>query len=227
MRRKLRTWALYLKEHFLEYPAPNLEGTRDVENSWIAAQMPEGPGYALDFGCGTSSLGLLAARRNFIVTAIDPCPILHPFSHERFTFYTKDLLSTTLPPVFFSLIINCSSVEHVGLERYGSRKVEDGDIFAMRKLWGITKVGGIMLLTTVVGRECTVANLHRVYGKERLDRLLQGWRILNSEWWTKNERNQWVESGEAAAFAVEPSDHYYGLFLAKLQKDKAGFGEVE
>jgi hypothetical protein len=42
---------------------PNLRGDRDIEYSWILANLPSGPGKALDFGCGKSYLALVAARK--------------------------------------------------------------------------------------------------------------------------------------------------------------------
>ena len=45
--------------------APNLAGDRDVEWSWVAANLSDpgaGRDRALDFGPGRSSLGLVAAR---------------------------------------------------------------------------------------------------------------------------------------------------------------------
>lgn len=222
VRRMMRTWALYLKEHFLEYPSPNFEGSRDVENSWIAAHMPKASALetsrALDFGCGSSPLGLLAAQQGFRTTAIDLCPVRFWYVHPNLTFCCEDLLSSNFPPNSFALVINCSAVEHVGLLRYGGKEHEDGDLLAMRRLWEITEAGGTMLLTTAVGRECVIPKLHRVYGKKRLADLLQGWKRVDWEWQIKNGENQWVKATEQEAFAVEPNDHYYALFLAELRK---------
>ena len=39
----------------------DLKGDRNVEWSWVAAEMPEGPGMALDFGPGGSQLSTIAA----------------------------------------------------------------------------------------------------------------------------------------------------------------------
>jgi hypothetical protein len=52
-------------------PTRNLWGDRDVEYSFIAAHMPNGPGKALDFGSGSSYMSLLAALRGFEVIALD------------------------------------------------------------------------------------------------------------------------------------------------------------
>jgi len=57
-------------------PPPNLLGDRDIEYSWIASHISEGPGEALDFGAGQGHIGLIAAMKGFNVSAIDLMPII-------------------------------------------------------------------------------------------------------------------------------------------------------
>ena len=59
-------------------PVPNLEGDRDIEHSWVAANMTEGTGRALDFGCLDSWMGLLAARRGFEPLQTPPKGVVLP-----------------------------------------------------------------------------------------------------------------------------------------------------
>ncbi len=99
---------------------PNLSSDRDVEWSWVATQMPGGLGAALDFGPGTSYLGLIAAQRSFEVTAIDLEPVQWYYCHKRLNYRKGDILKLDLPQKHFDLVINCSTIEHVGLAgRYG------------------------------------------------------------------------------------------------------------
>ena len=60
-------------------PALDLSGDRTIEWSWTAARIPDGEGEALDFGCGQSDLGLIAAHRGFHVTAVDLEPVIWPY----------------------------------------------------------------------------------------------------------------------------------------------------
>jgi hypothetical protein len=115
----------------------------------------------------------------------------------------------------------CSAIEHVGLAgRYGVTKDRpDGDIEAMKILKIILKPGGKMLLTIPVGQDNFFKPLHRVYGKERLPRLLEGWEILKEEYWIKDEEGYWICVDEETALGREiahPS--LYGLGLFVLQK---------
>ncbi len=190
----------------------DLSGDRDVEHAWIAAMMPPGPGRALDFGCGFGHLGLLAAQRGYEVTALDLRDVFWYYAHPRLTFVQGDVLEIERPGDGFDLVINCSTVEHVGLGgRYGSVERPDGDLDAMRRLLELIKPGGTMLMTVPVGRDTVFRPLHRVYGCERLPRLLDGWEVARKQFWLKDETNKWIEGDEDEALAFEPTDKVYAL----------------
>src|SRR3989338_6633418 len=169
-------------------PVPNLKGDRDIEYSWVAANIPNSPGEAIDFGCSVGWMGLLTARRGFKVTGIDLEPALWHYEHSKLKFMKGNILKLSFPPDSFDLIINCSTIEHVGLVgRYSETELcQDGDLKAMEIFNSILKPAGIMLLTIPVGRDKAFSHLHRVYGEKRLPSLLQKWEILKKEYWTKN-----------------------------------------
>ena len=202
-------------------PIPNLLGDRDVENSWIAAALPQGPGKALNFGSGGSILSLIAARRGFDVTAIDLLPIAWYYKHPQLQFMQGDLLREDFPDDHFDLIINCSVVEHVGLVgRYAdTTAAQDGDLEAMQKLARIIKPGKTMLLTIPVGQDSVFRPYHRVYGEQRLPRLLEGWTVTQQEFWAKTTGNVWGQVSEKEALLGKPSEHYYGLGLFSLIRE--------
>jgi len=207
-------------EKLREPPIPNLKGDRDIEHSWITANMPEGPGKALDFGCGPFWLGLLAARKGFTITAIDLEPVSWYYGHPSLRFLQGDILKLTLPSNYFDVIINCSSIEHVGLaRRYGvTESRPDGDIEAMAVLKSLLKPGKVMLLTIPVGRDRVFNPLHRVYGLDSLPRLLEGWEVVKKECWIKDALNRWICVEESVALNNEPSRHCYGLGLFVLKQ---------
>src|SRR3990172_974869 len=142
-------------KRMIQPPAPNLKGDRDVEYSWVAANLPNGPGEAMDFGCSVGWMGLLAARKGFKVTGVDLEPAIWHYEHPNLKFVQGSILKLSFPPNCFDLIINCSTVEHVGLSgRYGvTESRPDGDIEAMKVLNSILKTNGIMLLTIPVGMD--------------------------------------------------------------------------
>ena len=194
-------------------PAPpakiNIWGERQVEWTFISAHMPQGSGEALEFGCEFGYLSLLAARKGFHVTALDLQPQNFPWQDSRVEFLQGDLLQLDLPLNSFDLIINCSSVEHVGLAgRYGIEHMEtDGDLAAMQRMLALLKPAGTLLMTCPCGRDTVFAPWHRVYGAVRLPKLLHGFVMEKECFWTKNDENRWVSADRAAALNFAPSMH--------------------
>ena len=180
---------------------PNLLGDRDIEWSWVASQLPTGAGEALVFGNGGSALGLMAANKGFNVTAVDMGAVVWPYRHPQLRFVQGDILKVDLPPDFYDLVINCSTIEHVGLAgRYGvTDDLPDGDLDAMARLRELMKAGGTMLLTIPVGKDALFPPLCRVYGEKRLPHLLEGFTMDNEVFWVKDDQNRWVLSDRSTA----------------------------
>lgn len=201
---------------------PNLAGDRDIEWSWISSQMPSGPGEALDFGNGGSFLGLIAAQRGFHVTAVDLGPVQWSYAHPNLRFMEGDILKLPLPKDHFDLVINCSTVEHVGLAgRYGvTKSCPDGDLEAMVHLRKLLKPGGAMLVTIPVGHDTVFPPLHRVYGFKRLPKLLDGYIVDREEYWVKNAGNCWVLTDKQEALRREPAERLYGLGCFVLRRQE-------
>ncbi len=189
-----------------------LAGDREVEYTFIAAELPPGPGKAMDFGCGPGFLSLLAAQRGYQVLALDLEPQRFLWTHPCVEFRKADILREKLPENHFDVILNCSAVEHVGIpSRYGVEKAGangDGDLKAMERMRRMLKVGGRMLLTVPIGRDAVFAPLHRVYGAERLPRLVAGFEVTKEIYWVKDGRQQWAAAGRAEALDFAPTADY-------------------
>jgi SAM-dependent methyltransferase len=187
------------------HPRLNLIGDRAVEWSWIMSRVPLGPGEALDFGSETSYLGLFAAQKGFHVTGVDLNPSDWPYVQAGLKFLQGDILTLPLPLNHYDLITNCSTVEHVGLT--GRYDVEvgkpDGDFEAMARLRDIMKPNGLMLLTIPVGLDEVFPPLCRVYGQERLPRLLDGFVVEEACYWIKDDANRWVSCSREQALSFK------------------------
>jgi len=218
--RRLEPYLLQVYRKLLQPPPPNLEGDRYVEYSWIAANIPNSPGQALDFGCGFSWMGLLAARRGFKVTAIDLREIKWSYLFPGLEFKKGNLFDIIDELHTMDLIICCSTIEHIGLlRRYGGEDNKNcTDLEAMELLYTLLKPESIMLLTLPIGRDSVFYPLHRVYGEKRLPKLLDGWKIIKKEYWIKDKFNRWIISQEEIALNEEPSQYCYGLGLFVLKK---------
>jgi SAM-dependent methyltransferase len=193
-----------------------LTGDRWVEWSFCIGKMSDGPGTTLDFGADIGFLSLGAAQRGHKVVALDRLPSQLTFSHPQVEPLQGDILDRPLGDRKFDQIINCSSVEHVGLGgRYGSFENEDGDLDAMRALRAVLGDGGRMILTIPVGRDLIAAPQHRVYGEQRLPRLLEPFEATEEQYWRKAGRH-WTQCDRAAALQTQGSASFYSLGLFVL-----------
>jgi len=211
-------------------PLPNIWGDREIEYSFVTANMPLGPGKALDFGSGASNLSLVAARKGFEVIALDLESPTFLWKHAGVRFVSGDLLQLDMAGDSLDLVINCSAVEHVGLVgRYGVSEARvDGDFEVMERLRSLLKPGGAMLLTIPCGRDAVFVPMHRVYGEKRLPQLLRGYAVEKEEYWVKDSENRWNVCDRATALQfeprpdfVQPTDCSYALACFVLRKPRA------
>lgn len=187
----------------------DLLGDRDIEWSYIASRLPSGSGRVLDFGCGFGNMSVHAVQKGYSVLAIDLQPGHFPWSHPDLEVVCGDLLSMELPQRQFDYILNCSTVEHVGLAgRYGVAVEEnDGDLAAMAKMRRLLKPLGKMLMTIPCGQDAAIAPWHRVYGRERLPKLLAQFDIDEQVFWAKRRDNRWYPATIQEALAYVPTSH--------------------
>ncbi len=189
--------------------AVDLSGDRDVEWSFIVSRMPGGPGEALDFGCGSGHLSIHAIQRGYQVLALDLESPVFSWHHANLEIIPGDLLKLELQGSRFDLILNCSTVEHVGLSgRYGVVAQEtNGDLKAMGKLRTLLKPTGKMLMTIPCGLDAVIAPWHRVYGQKRLPKLLSGYKVEEQNYWLKHGDNRWYSCSAEAALSYAPTIH--------------------
>ena len=199
----------------------DLSGDRAVEWSWVSAHIPDGPGYALDFGPGGSNLSTIAAMKGYNVVGVDMLDVERPFLLPNLAFIKGDLNRMPLPEQHFHLIINCSTVEHSGISgRYNiAEEDENGDLKAMEKLRQLMRHDGVQLLTVPVGRDAIWRPLHRIYGNERLPLLLDGYRVLKQQAWTKDRYNRWVLTEFEEALKRPTAPQVYGLGCFVLERE--------
>jgi SAM-dependent methyltransferase len=201
-----------------EAAATSLQGDRWVEWSFCFARMADGPGTTLDFGADIGFLSLAAAQRGHEVVALDRMPSALDYEHPSVTHVQGDVLDRPLGGRRFDQILNCSSVEHVGLSgRYGSDENPEGDLQAMAILRDALADGGRMILTIPVGGDAVFSPLHRIYGPERLPRLLDGYAVAEEQFWTK-EGAHWVRGPRERALAVTGTEAFYALGLFVLTR---------
>src|SRR5437762_969704 len=94
----------------------------------------------------------------------------------------------------------------------------DGDIAAMKLLREhMAGADARMIFTIPVGRDRVATPYHRIYGHERLPRILDGYRVAKEAFYAKTERNNaWRPAPRDAALAIEGSERFYALGLFVL-----------
>lgn len=219
-----------------ESPGIDIRGERDIEWSFLSREMPEGPGSALDFGCEHGYMSLVAAQKGFDVLALDLEEQNLLWAHPKVKFQRGDFLELNFPESSFDLIVNCSSVEHVGIVgRYGiSAERHGGDLEVMRRFARVLKASGRLLMTAPCGRDLLMAPWCRVYGASGLKQLFEGFDTVKEKYWTKTSENRWAQSSREAALDFVPVYHArnphacayaLGCFVLK-RKDQAGFAAI-
>lgn len=203
-----------------------LEGDRGIEWGFAMDKLPHGSGDLLDFGPMNFNMSLHAVLKGWNVWALGLEHLEVP-PNKKLMYFREDILKFN-PDTRFDWILNTSTVEHVGLGRYGDPLGEDFDLQAMAKLRGWMKPDAKMILTVPVGIDAVVGEYHRVYGDKRLVRLIEGYRVLEAIYWLKAEDNSaWLECTMTQALkeipgqVPEPSMIYLsyalGCFLLCLE----------
>lgn len=92
----------------------------------------------------------------------------------------------------YDCIVTFSSVEHSGLGRYGDPLDPNGDIKTMRAIHQNLKEGGLVVWGAPVGQDLLVWNVHRIYGRQRLELMFEGFEELS-----------WIQYNKEALFQNE------------------------
>jgi SAM-dependent methyltransferase len=161
-------------------------GPKRVELGWVNERIAEVP-YAfralsevapgarvLDVGATESSVSLSLATLGYEVTAIDPRP--NPLSHERLHAVAARIEEWEHDEGF-DAVLCLSTIEHIGVAAYEQAASDDrSDLRAMARIRELMRPGGLLVLTTAVGRP-SVSDQGRVYDRQGLDELLEGWDV--------------------------------------------------
>ena len=78
----------------------------------------------------------------------------------------------------YDVVVAASSLDHDGLGRYGDPIAPDGDLLTMRLLLRALAPGAKVILSVPVGPDRVIWNLMRIYGKDRLARLIDGYDVV-------------------------------------------------
>ena len=133
----------------------------------------DGRGRILDVGCYGSKLALELASLGYETYGLDV--LEYPISHPNFTFVPGDICKAPFPDDFFDAVTAVSTIEHIGLGRWGDPVHSEGDKDAVKEIARILKPGGRAIISVPFGKGTVVYRfkipLHRVYDLQALDAL--------------------------------------------------------
>lgn len=200
----------------------DLSGDREVEWTFAATRIGKyvkATDRVLDFGCGTGMISLSAVGVGAEVLAIDLLDCRFSWTGPRMSFRRQDVMGLS-EKAAFDVIVHVSVIEHVGLSgRYGSEEENVGDFQAMKHLRSLLKPRGVMILTLPVGRDQVVRPFHRIYGRERLPRLLDGYEVVEEAYWRKADDNVWRGCSKDEACEEQGDARYYALGTLVLRAE--------
>lgn len=154
----------------------------------------------LDVGCGGSKLPIELAKRGHEVYGIDVED--YPNQHY-FTFVQGDITHMPFDDNFFDIVTDVSTIEHIGLGRYGDPVLPNGGKEAVEEIRRVLKPAGKVIITIPCGKDTICYSkdgvpLSRVYSSSSLVELLSGFKILEMSYIMKR-RHVWCAASLSEA----------------------------
>jgi SAM-dependent methyltransferase len=198
---------------------------RIVELPFVFANLavPKGS-RVVDVGCAESRLSIELANLGFKVLAVDLRP--YRFDHPNLNVLRGDFLGSPIDDESADAVIAVSTLEHLGLPCYGARAAPGSDRAAIQKMRRILKPNGQLILTVPYGVRMQT-NWYRVYGRDDLLNLLDGFEVAKFEYYRRTGSAWWEETNEVEASAIaSPTETncvaLVSAFVAKNHDDSRG-----
>jgi ubiquinone/menaquinone biosynthesis C-methylase UbiE len=143
-----------------------------------------GRGVIVDVGGGNSYSTVMLIMMRLSNAKVISLDVVNSGLYSKYgvEYRRGDCMATGLADSSVDLITCISTLEHVGLGRWGDPLHVDGDILAMREMLRILKPGGNLILTIPYGEPTVVYDLHRVYDEGRVELLASGFNCITKEY---------------------------------------------
>ncbi len=180
-----------------------LLNSRLIEYPFVIRRLSETPvGSVLDVGCtdGGNVVAPTLAELGWQVYGSDIRE--WRYTHPNFHFELGDISrGMRFADDFFDCAYAISSIEHFGLSgRYGVTELDpEAPYRAVREIARILKPGGRFLLTIPYGSGGVVSPAERVFSRETLGRLIDGWSVQELQFWYLDGEGNWSSVSEAQA----------------------------
>jgi len=170
-----------------------IESPRIVEYPWVLRNIPS-EGRVLDVGSTGSQLPLMLAGLGYDVWTIDVRKYEYDGIINDLNCVIGDIRETNFQDSFFDIVLAVSTIEHIGLGRYGDLIDKEGDVNAMKEIRRIMTNEGTLLMTVPFGRK-SISKLHRVYDDVLIQILLNKFKIEKVEYFKKTDLF-WIKSSK-------------------------------
>jgi len=143
----------------------------------------------LEIGCVDSKVCIELASLGYKVTGYDLRD--YGFSHPNFKFIKGDFLKNDFPNEYFDSVIAISTIEHCGIEIYGSISLYDADRKVIDEIYRVLKKKGRFIITVPFGLRGQNP-FYRIYDTETLQALLKNFNIIEEKYFKVVDRKYWM-----------------------------------
>lgn len=145
------------------------------QGAWLARRLRQpGPELHVDVASSVLTIGVISAQVATIF--VDYRPIRANLS--GMTPVAGSIVSLPFAPNSFPSLSCLHVIEHIGLGRYGDPIDPEGSIKGARELARVLGPGGMLYLSTPVGRERIEFNAHRVFAPQSVVRMFDGLELM-------------------------------------------------
>lgn len=143
-----------------------------------------GKGVIVDAGGGNSYSTVMLIMMKLSEASIISLDVVNSGLTSKYgvEYRHGDCMATQLEDSSVDLVTCISTLEHVGLGRWGDPLEVDGDILAMKEMFRILRPGGHLILTVPFGEATVVYDLHRIYDEGRINLLCSGYDRIVEEY---------------------------------------------
>jgi SAM-dependent methyltransferase len=193
-----------------------ISSERFIEYPWAFKNLEQKNTKILDVGSTGSYFPLALACLGHKVYVIDIRPYEYRSHHPNLKDIIGDIRHTEFPDNFFDAVTAISTIEHIGLGRYGDPLDKEGDKKATQEIRRILKPKGKLLLTVPYGKPA-VTKLNRVYDANKLQSILKDFKIEHEDYFFKKSKCWYSVTKEYLA-NVESSTITKGIACIKAVK---------
>ena len=97
---------------------------------------------------------------------------------------------------FADYVISVCEMQAEGLGRFGRKVDANADVKAMDVCYKILKENGRLFLSLPCGRDMLVWNMGRIYGRNRLKLMMDGWTLSGTIGWDGKQSKAWTVNEE-------------------------------